>query len=799
MCLYLIPVKRAAILAMLACASPTAAQDPLAAARQFTAQLTLNPAADAKLFQAAGPDRSSALLTSIVTFGQSKQATPDDWKALHKALAGIVELWESQGQLFKAAIFAGYQESLYNTLEHDYPSALAAGRQALALQEQAGERATLSLPHYAIGSDLLNLGRTAEAIAELRTALTLEPTPLTAVSATHWRKLVTSLIATGDLAAAETETQRLLPAAAGAPPLFHARALLAQADIQIAHRNFAAALDAVKQARAIELDPNDRALFDIDASYELLVCVLDSMHGAAYDETLRLAAQIDRDFPHLAIAVTPFARLAVTARRRLAGDLEGVLHDDYARLEQARAARNISGQIEALRSLAATYSALHARAQQIAVLEEALPLSESMLAAATEQTREVYLQQFLNALDALGFAYADDRRSEPARQVFTRMLKSIAAETGANLRQKLKSLESDAHLGQAQVAELQDDPDSARDLLAAEIKRNPSSGFALLQLARLERNLNEKPARAADVYASAALAFAAQERAQEITVRLEMARYIAANSAKIPDALAGARKQLADAEAAMNAMHLADAEWLLHFDKGLLAEADGAQADAEREYRAAIDKIEQIRAGLSQSERQSFLDAKLSQEVYARLIALLAAEHKPADAWEYLERGKARGFAEMLHGRRVQGPAAEASQSAALRSLDERITALRAELTPQSEGILRGAGRTPAAMNQELQNLEKQFLAARQEAAAGATRSGQALALRPPISQPCNACCRRTPPSSNTPCSPIPSAPSSSPTTARPSDSGPPTSPRCAAGRSGSAATWRIRTPATAR
>jgi len=84
----------------------------LAAGRQFTAQLKLDAEADARLFQAVGLDRAAALLSAVMSRGQEQDATTDDWAAMHRATAGLVELFVQKGELLRASIFA-YTQSLH--------------------------------------------------------------------------------------------------------------------------------------------------------------------------------------------------------------------------------------------------------------------------------------------------------------------------------------------------------------------------------------------------------------------------------------------------------------------------------------------------------------------------------------------------------------------------------------------------------------------------------------------------------------------------------------------------------------
>src|SRR5262249_46511974 len=88
----------------------TVAQQPsnsaaaLAAGREFTARLQLSQETDEKLFRAVGFERSQALLMAVLSQGQEKGASADDWKNLHRAADGLVELAIGKGELLRASV-----------------------------------------------------------------------------------------------------------------------------------------------------------------------------------------------------------------------------------------------------------------------------------------------------------------------------------------------------------------------------------------------------------------------------------------------------------------------------------------------------------------------------------------------------------------------------------------------------------------------------------------------------------------------------------------------------------------------
>jgi len=184
-------------------------------------------------------------------------------------------------------------------------------------------------------------------------------------------------------------------------------------------------------------------------------------------------------------------------------------------------------------------------------------------------------------------------------------------------------------------------------------------------------------------------------------------------------------------------MQYADAEWRLDYLKGVLTENDNAKLAIEH-YQRAIARLDQLRAGLSQQEqRQTFLDNESVQDLYTRLTALLAHAGLHADAWQYIERAKARSFLDALQGRRFAPDTAAAPPAIAeLQKLEKRIADVRLRLLPQNEEMLRTAGQEPAILRRRLTDLEAKFTLARDEASLSQSRSGQVLSLQPvPLAQ----------------------------------------------------------------
>ena len=679
--------------------------------RRFTARLQLNQSADEQLFASVGPERAAALLQAVLDRGQEPSATPDDWKNLHRATQGLIELRISRKEIYEASIYASLQNNFYANNERDYGNALAAARQSLARQEQSGVSSTLYLAHSAIGRDLAQLGQMEDALAEFRTALQLDTDPKSPAGAQRRRDAIQTEIALKDIAGAQRDAAALETAAQPIGGLYRAYALLARADLEIAAASFQQAIDTIADAE--HLAAGDK-VFPYAALTEVLACVLGNLDSGTYAEAQSLAQHIRTSISDLPVDINGFVRQAILARRRIMGDLDGVLRDDSLRLAAARESKNIPAQVEELESIAVTYQALHARAQRAAVLEEAITLLSAPAVS------KVSIQLFNN----LGAAY-NDLGDPRAAQKFRQSLAAIASLPAAD-RPLLEGLASEARLGLARAAEIDDDPDTARDQLEAENKLHPDSPYCLLAWARLEKNMREQPRKAGDLYAKAAGLFhEGKLRQAEIAVRLEYARFlIATGAARIPDALTLAATQLSVIEVLNANSEDAEASWQLPYSQGILAEAQGQPDAAIVHYRDAVAKLEALRSGIADAtQRQAFADSALIQDLYSRLVALYAGRNAASTAWDYLEREKARAFDEMLTGHHTPASSSEGPEWNDVHRIEQQVASLRADLTGPSEGILRDSGRSPAVMRAQLKSLESAYSVARERVLVSGSRS----------------------------------------------------------------------------
>ncbi len=87
--------------------------------------------------------------------------------------------------------------------------------------------------------------------------------------------------------------------------------------------------------------------------------------------------------------------------------------------------------------------------------------------------------------------------------------------------------------------------------------------------------------------------------------------------------------------------------WLILNDRARIAEQDNDRERAVRLYKEAIDIIESQRSSINtEANKIGFVGDK--QAVYGRLIAVLFKLNQPAEAYEYIERAKARALVDLL-------------------------------------------------------------------------------------------------------------------------------------------------------
>lgn len=111
---------------------------------------------------------------------------------------------------------------------------------------------------------------------------------------------------------------------------------------------------------------------------------------------------------------------------------------------------------------------------------------------------------------------------------------------------------------------------------------------------------------------------------------------------------------IADAKAAFDNVlasprvkDVGDLHWLALFERGRIAEREKDLAGAARFFRTAVEVIEAQRSTIN-TEANKIGFAGDRQAVYARLIEVLIAQDRAAEAFDYVERSKSRALVDML-------------------------------------------------------------------------------------------------------------------------------------------------------
>ncbi len=92
---------------------------------------------------------------------------------------------------------------------------------------------------------------------------------------------------------------------------------------------------------------------------------------------------------------------------------------------------------------------------------------------------------------------------------------------------------------------------------------------------------------------------------------------------------------------------LGDLYWLVLFERGRIAEVEKEPGKAAEFYRQAVEVVEQQRSSIStETSKIGFVGDK--QTLYARLVAVLIAQGKVAEAFDYVERSKSRALVDLL-------------------------------------------------------------------------------------------------------------------------------------------------------
>ncbi|MCX6602853.1 MAG: CHAT domain-containing protein [Acidobacteria bacterium] len=608
---------------------------------------------------------------------------PVEWEDLHRKTAALIELSVEKGELLQASVFASLQSGYYRSLEHDHRAAFAASERALALHRQSGVIENLEISLAAVGRDWMALGEPATALRWFRDARGQQTDPGSKSAGRNARDIVLAELAMGNLLGAREEADRMLPL----PTAYRGGAFLAQSDVLFAEQRYGQGLDALGLAKLAGVD-------EWELASQLLSCVLVAMRSLGYEEAMDLARRMEAEFPGLPVSIRAFARKAITVRRRLAGDIDGVLREQVAELDSARKAKNAPAQRELLRGIATTYRASNSISNEIAALEEALSVEGG--------------SSDFSTLNRLGEAYLLTNEMGKAGRVFNEVLT-------AKGRRPTAQEYGEAVLGQAGVAALDDEVEGAREILRKALAGAvPGARFSrvdvLLQMARLERS--------ASWYEQAVAAV--RKEVLEVVIRIEFAHFLTTSATGVPDALA----QLEVAQRLATNLNLAGSLWRIAYERGIAAEVTGEAGRARALYAKALEMVEASRAGLTEQGQQvAMLDEEPVQDLYRRALGLWTGP----SAYDLAERGKARGFLDGVRGKRFRG----GLEVAELDAIEQRMAALRVESLPEHQNLLRSAGREPAVLQIEMKKLASQFTLAYERASLLRSRSAQSLTTRP--------------------------------------------------------------------
>lgn len=137
-------------------------------------------------------------------------------------------------------------------------------------------------------------------------------------------------------------------------------------------------------------------------------------------------------------------------------------------------------------------------------------------------------------------------------------------------------------------------------------------------------------------------------RGDSTTTVIEMPRIIMRGKALSETGKAVKAKAAFDeALASARIKDMGDLYWVALFERGRIAEAERQFEQASSYYRQAVDIVELQRSSINtEASKIGFVGDK--QSLYARLVSVLIAQGKVAEAFEYVERAKSRALVDML-------------------------------------------------------------------------------------------------------------------------------------------------------
>ncbi len=680
----------------------------------LTQLLSLDQQTDSQLFNAVGFDKASVQLTAVMAAGMSALSSVEQRAAMHRATQGLIELALEQKQFMLAASYGMVQRGNYRNLDHDYEAALQASELALEHQKRAGLSETLDLFYEDLGRDYMALSRPADALANFRHAQEQENGIATDRAAWISRGAAQAEIALGNLDGARAEVAKLLATE------FKGAAFLTQSDVQIADGQYPAALASIKQAEGAGVDP-------LEITSQLASLNLLATRSLSFDSAIDLSRRMEQEFSTLPL--TPYIEQTVAFRRRLAGDTAATFQEKIAVLENARKAGDIAAQVEALSGLALLYRSLNSVSDQVATLEEARKLE------LTEAPAGARAAMHLRTLNQLGDAYLalNSSRIAPAQKCFAEAVARFEALAEPEWRMKAAPQYGLAILGRARAYAMDDDAEQGRKLLLDALNGLPKAARfepadVLLLLARLERDEHRLP-QAAEYYAKAISALHdGGWPTYEAVAHVEYAQFLLTAGLRLDKSFEEAEAQIVAAEAEAQRLNMAETLWRATYERGVLAEARGNSRAALAAFRASIAKLELVRAEISDtSQRQTYVDRELVQDLYSRAFALVAQAGDLTQLWDLMERAKARSFLDSMGSNRFH--ASSAGPDSRMNTLQDRVTNAKLELQPTSADIFRSSGQVTS--DGTLESLERELQQARETPGLAKSRAGNAAAAHP--------------------------------------------------------------------
>lgn len=154
-------------------------------------------------------------------------------------------------------------------------------------------------------------------------------------------------------------------------------------------------------------------------------------------------------------------------------------------------------------------------------------------------------------------------------------------------------------------------------------------------------------------------------RGDSTTTVIEMPRIIMRGKALAETGKhAEAKAAFDEALASPRVKDMGDLYWVALFERGRIAETEKQFDLAATHYRQAVDIVELQRSSINtESSKIGFVGDK--QSLYARLIGILVAQGKLAEAFDYVERSKSRALVDMLSVKKsfsIEGADAEKTQ-----------------------------------------------------------------------------------------------------------------------------------------